>query len=85
MKFTSILPVLWTKQFEETILFYTGLLGFGVGERNDQWGWASLYKDDIEIMISKPNETPRFTNRFSRAAFISIQITSTQFGSFFKK
>lgn len=66
MKFHSLRPILWTDQLEATIDFYTQTLGFIPGERNDDWGWASLYKDDVGIMLARPNahspfEKPQFT------------------------
>jgi uncharacterized glyoxalase superfamily protein PhnB len=60
MKFNSLRPMLWSAQFDETIAFYTGLLGFTLDARNDDWGWASLSKDDVGIMIARPNEHAAF-------------------------
>jgi len=64
MKYTALRPILRTNQFDETITFYTGILGFTVGGQSDEW--ASLHKDEVEIMISKPNlhvpfDQPAFT------------------------
>ena len=58
--------MLWTENIQETIDFYTNNLGFVCGERNDDWGWAAMHKDNVEIMIAKPNahtsfEKPVFT------------------------
>lgn len=69
MKLKNLRPMIWTDKFEETIDFYSKILGFTVGERNEAWGWASLYKDDVEIMLTKPNEhtpfeKPGFTGSF---------------------
>jgi len=69
MKLNSLRPVIWTDKFNETIDFYTEMIGFTVGERNNEWGWASLYKDGVEIMLAKPNEhipfeKPAFTGSF---------------------
>jgi uncharacterized glyoxalase superfamily protein PhnB len=69
MKFISLRPILWTDKLDETIAFYREVLGFTVGEKNDDWGWASLAKDDVEIMLAKPNahaafEKPMFTGSF---------------------
>lgn len=41
-------------------LFYTQILGFTLLGRNDDWQWAFLKKDDIQIMLSKPNEHENF-------------------------
>lgn len=54
-KFTSLRPVLWTENLEEAIGFYIHILGFIVLGKNDDWNWALLQKDDIQIMLSKPN------------------------------
>ncbi|WP_300687081.1 VOC family protein [Chryseobacterium sp.] len=51
--FTAIRPVLWTESIDETITFYTMILGFTLVGKNDDWGWASLRKDEVEIMISQ--------------------------------
>ena len=69
MKLTSLRPILYTNQFTETLNFYTQILGFTVSERNDDWGWASLSKDDVNIMLAIPNhhmgfEKPHFTGSF---------------------
>ncbi len=69
MKFTSLTPMLWTEKLDETIAFYTQILGFTCGERDENWGWAALHKDEVEIMLAKPNahsafEKPQFTGSF---------------------
>ena len=69
MNLLSLTPMLWTDKLSETIDFYTSVLGFTVEEKNDNWGWASLCKDQINIMVAKPNEytpfeKPIFTGSF---------------------
>lgn len=59
-KFTSLRPVLWTERLDETIGFYTQFLGFILQAKNDNWQWASLEKDGVQIMLSKPNELENF-------------------------
>ena len=54
-------PMLYTQQLDETIQFYTQTLGFTCIEKNDDWGWASLYKDKVYIMLAKPNAHEPFT------------------------
>ncbi len=61
--------MIWSAQFDETIRFYTEILGFTVGNRNDDWGWASIQRGAVEIMVAKPNahtpfEKPIFTGSF---------------------
>lgn len=53
--FNTLHPILWTEQFDESIRFYTNVLGFSLKEKNDGWQWALLEKDHIRIMLSKPN------------------------------
>lgn len=69
MKLTALRPMLWTNELEETIDFYTNVLGFTCDEKNEDWEWASLHKDEVEIMLAKPNEhtpfeKPTFTGSF---------------------
>ena len=69
MKYTALRPVIWTDKLDETIEFYSSVLEFSVGEKNIDWGWASLYKDAVEIMLAKPNshthfDKPIFTGSF---------------------
>lgn len=61
--------MIWSAQLAETIQFYTETLGFTVISRNDEFGWASLQKDEVVIMVSSPNahtpfEKPVFTGSF---------------------
>lgn len=68
-KFASLKPMLYTKQLSETITFYTTVLGFECAAFEESWGWASLQKDDIEIMLAYPNpqmpfDVPTFTGSF---------------------
>ncbi|WP_370899286.1 VOC family protein [Chryseobacterium gossypii] len=55
-KYTFLRPVLWTENLDDSIGFYMQILGFELLERNDRWQWASLKKDEVQIMLSKPNE-----------------------------
>ena len=50
-----------------SIRFYTEVLGFTCGARNNDWGWAALHLDDVEIMLAIPNahtpfDAPKFTD-----------------------
>lgn len=56
MKLSGLRPMLTTAQLPETIAFYTEILGFAIDNYEEDWGWASLSKDGIEIMFSLPNE-----------------------------
>ena len=56
MKLTSLRPMLWTEDLPGSVDFYTSVLGFAANEVNDEWGWASLSNDGMELMLAKPNE-----------------------------
>lgn len=56
MKLTALRAVLRTRDIEATIRFYTGMLGFTLAEYNHSWGWASLYKDEVSVMLAGTNE-----------------------------
>ena len=69
MKLSYLRPMIWTNQMQETLDFYMQILGFTLGEYNEEWGWASLHLDGVGIMIAKPNEhtpfdKPAFTGSF---------------------
>lgn len=69
MKLTTLRPMIWTANLKETVDFFTSVLEFTLGELNEDWGWASLYKDDVHFMVAVPNEHtpfkgPAFTGTF---------------------
>jgi len=56
MKIKQLTPMLWTEDLEATITFYTTLLGFKCEEQNNDWQWASLHKDGINLMVAIANQ-----------------------------
>lgn len=46
--------MLWTKDLEGSVKFYSTVLGFSVDALNLDWGWASLTLDKVSIMLTKP-------------------------------
>jgi uncharacterized glyoxalase superfamily protein PhnB len=48
--------MLWTEDLKGSVDFYTSALGFTTNEVNEDWGWASLSKDKVELMLSRTNE-----------------------------
>lgn len=69
MNLQVIKPILYTKNVKETVAFYTDVLGFECIGDNEDWTWAALARDGIEIMLSYPNEhlpfeKPLFTGSF---------------------
>lgn len=55
-QFTALRPILWTENLDETIAFYMNILGFTLMDRNEDWQWASLRKDEVLIMLSQRNQ-----------------------------
>ena len=69
MSLQTLRPMLWTADVRGTVDFYVQQLGFTCGEFREEWGWAALQRDDVEIMASRPNDHvpfdgPRFTGSF---------------------
>ena len=72
MNYLALRPMLWTNQLLETLQFYTETLGFTCHEYNEEWGWASLGRDGVELMLSRPNEhTPFEKAQFTGSFYIS--------------
>ena len=69
MLFNYLRPMLWTDKLDETILFYSEKLGFACAEKNEEWGWAAMYRDSVEIMFAKPNEHAVFTRPLFTGSF----------------
>lgn len=69
MKFNHLSPMLYTKDIKATIDFYVSTFGFTCVNYSEEWGWARLDKDNVEIMTCLPNEhipfdKPGFTGSF---------------------
>jgi len=69
IKFKKIIPMLYTKQLDETVDFYCHKLGFTCNEFNLDYGWVSLSRNEVEIMLAIPNNhvvfnSPLFTGSF---------------------
>jgi uncharacterized glyoxalase superfamily protein PhnB len=56
MKLTNLRPMLWTEDLAGSVDFYTNVLGFKAEKFNEDWGWASLSRDGVSLMLSRPNE-----------------------------
>ena len=59
-KLNSLSPMLETKDLKSTIDFYTTVLGFTCEHYSEEWNWASLNKDGIDIMFTLPNAHRNF-------------------------
>ena len=68
-KLTSLHPIMWTEDLEASMEFYISTLGFSCKNTSDDYQWAILSRDGIEIMLAKPNahihfSKPVFTGSF---------------------
>ena len=69
MTLQKLIPILYTEQLKETVDFYEHTLGFTCVAQQDNWEWAQLQLDSVELMLSKPNQhfsfdKPSFTGSF---------------------
>ena len=70
MTLLELRPMLQTNDYQGTLDFYTKILGFTINSQMEALGWASLTRDKISIMISRPFDShthfagPAFTGSF---------------------
>ena len=69
MKLTELRPMLWTENLNESVEFYTNILGFICNENNEEWGWASLHKDNVAVMLARPNAHTPFKKAIFTGSF----------------
>lgn len=73
MSFTALRPILYTVSIADSIDFYTKTLGFELLQYNEEWQWASLKKDKVEIMLGVMNEhIPLKQPAFSGSLYINV-------------
>ncbi|MEI6060255.1 MAG: VOC family protein [Bacteroidota bacterium] len=61
MKLLGLSPMLWTKHLNLTVGFYTTILKFTCDELNESLGWASLSRDNVQVMLAVPKQHPEFS------------------------
>lgn len=62
MKLLALSPILWTKHLQLTVGYYTTVLGFECENLNEDLGWASLVRDNVQVMIAVPSQHPEFNS-----------------------
>jgi uncharacterized glyoxalase superfamily protein PhnB len=72
--FRSVTPMLWTDKLAETLEFYKHTLGFTVNEFSEEWGWAAISRDNVNLMLARPNEHGTFENgaKFTGSFYIRV-------------
>lgn len=64
--------MLWVNDVRATIDWYVSMLGFTEGNYVQEWGWGAVAKDDVMIMLAKPNEhTPYNGPLFTGSLYIN--------------
>lgn len=48
--------MMWTDDLKGSVDFYVNTLDFECEEFREDWGWALLVLDRVEIMLTRPNE-----------------------------
>ena len=67
----GLAPMLWTRHLNLTVGFYTNILRFSCDELNEKIGWASLSRDNIQIMLAVPQQHPEFReSQFTGSIYI---------------
>ena len=61
MTVKKLIPTLWTNDLQDTLNFYTSVLDFECKELELDFGWASLEKDEVSIMLSLPPDSSEFS------------------------
>ena len=61
MKLQELTPLLRTADLKGSIEFYTTVLGFECDGSSEEYGWASVRRDNVAIMFALPNEHEPFT------------------------
>jgi hypothetical protein len=73
MKFAKLRPVIYSKQVKYTVEYYIEMLGFTCNGYTEDWSWASLSHDEVEIMVSYPNAHIPFDGpQFTGSLYITI-------------
>ncbi|HLK30013.1 MAG TPA: VOC family protein [Puia sp.] len=56
MKLTYLRPMIAVADLKATLDYYSQVLNFTILHHREDWGWASVEKDDVQIMFSFFNE-----------------------------
>jgi uncharacterized glyoxalase superfamily protein PhnB len=63
-----------TTDIKGTIQYYESVLGFECSSFNEEWGWASLSKDGVTIMIASPNAHETWDKAvFTGSLYITVE------------
>ena len=63
MSLINLRPMLWTEDLTASVDFYTSMLGFTADEVKKDLGRASMSKDSVALMLSRPDEHTLYDNK----------------------
>jgi uncharacterized glyoxalase superfamily protein PhnB len=69
MKLNKLTPMLYTSDLQGTIDFYVKTLGFKCKAFDKELGWSLLQLDNVEIMLSLPNNHIPFDKSIFTGSF----------------
>ena len=73
MKLTQLQPILYVPDVRQTIDWYVTNLFFTEKNYNEELGWGVVKKDDVLVMLSKPNDHIPFSgSHFTGSFYINI-------------
>ncbi len=56
MSYLELTPMLVTNDIDETVEFYTRVLGFTCEALDEEYGWVSLGRDNVRVMFTRSTE-----------------------------
>lgn len=78
----AIVPTLYTLELEDSIKFYCDTLGFTCNGYDKEYGWATISKGGVEIMLTLPNKHIPFTEPlFTGSLYIKMDNIESFWGS----
>lgn len=71
MDLLELTPTLCVDNVRTTIDYYVSVLGFQEGNYVEDWQWGIVEKDNVKIMLAKPNEhTPYNGPQFTGSLYL---------------
>lgn len=78
MNFEKAIPMLYTTQLEETVNYYSKVIGFHCNALDVNAGWASIARDEVELMFATPNDHIKFDKPvFTGTIYLKVRDVAT--------
>ena len=73
MRLQSLAPMLRTRDLQASVEFWRSVLGFTCDALEEDWGWASLSRDGVRVMLATPNtHEPYETESFTGSLYFRV-------------